>query len=468
MSNYKKINYTYIFYVASAIVSFWYWHVDEHYQISEFASYKLGITPLENLAWEFKAQIRSGILPFITYSISWIMIKLNIFHPFIAEAICRILAALLFVFSYLKLLDYFELNLDESQKIIFRKFSIFFWVLPIIMVRFSSESVSSSLFWLGFYYFNINALRLKKTKLIFVGLIWGISFYIRMHLAIMIGIFFLWVIIFKRNRILDFGFIFIGFLISTCLEFIVNYWLYNEWIWSPYLYFKANVIDGIANQFGEMPFYFYFTELIKNSILPIGIFIIIGVLVYVWKNKTNLFSWLICGFIIIHSLFAHKEYRFLFPIFPLLIPLSIIGYQSLKKFKWKALCFKLIYIINLILLPTCFIIHSFNPYNYLRLYPLTKSTKTIHYDMPDPYALGKRFVNVKPYFWKDKSCKMIELDSNTNISEVKIFITTKDYGETFIFKNKNFSRSFQTIPKSINQLIPESIKSTIDYLYIYQ
>lgn len=393
---------------------------------------------------------------------------INIFNPFLAEAICRVLASILFIFSYFKLLTYFENSIEDSQKQQFKKFSLFFWILPIVMVRFSSESISASLFWLGFYYFNSKEERINFFKLILVGFLWGISFYIRMHLAILIGIFFLWILFYRRNRIFDFGYIFIGFIFSTGVEFILNYWLYNNWIWSPYLYFKTNVIDGIANQFGEMPFYYYFTELIKNLQPPIGIFILIGVATYVWRNKSSLFSWLICGFILIHSMVSHKEYRFLFPIFPLLIPLAYIGYQSLSIFKWKSKILSIIWIINIILLPTCIIIHSFNPYNYLKLYPYTLTNKKIYTDKPNPYALGDRFYTVRPYFWKSPSCEVIELDSLNSNLDITIFITRKDKGASIQIGQKTLEKSFQTIPKFINNYIPESIKSSIDYLYIYQ
>ena len=38
---------------------------DEHYQISEFADYKLGVTPKEDLHWEFHGQVRPAIQPAI-------------------------------------------------------------------------------------------------------------------------------------------------------------------------------------------------------------------------------------------------------------------------------------------------------------------------------------------------------------------------------------------------------------------
>jgi hypothetical protein len=459
----------YLFYILSAFIAIWYWHVDEHYQISEFASYKLGFTPLENLAWEFHSQIRSGILPFMMYSLSWIFLKLNIFHPFLIESICRVFAAILFMFSYSKLIEFFESEInDESQRNLFRKFSLFFWILPIVMVRFSSESISASLFWLGFYYYDYRKDKLKISTLILVGFIWGISFYIRMHLAILIGVVFIWSWIILQKRKLDFLYIFFGFLIASIIEIVVNYWLYGTIVWSPYGYFKVNVIDGVSNQFGTMPFYFYIVEIFKNCLPPFSIFILLGLSIYIFKFKKSIFSSIFIFFILIHSLISHKEYRFLFPIFPLLLPLAFIGYQSIEGFKWKHGIVQFLWILNLIILPSCFLIQSFNPYNYFRLYPLTKKYSKLYSDKPCPYALGDKFYTVRPYFWKSPNCTIIELDSLNVSDHISIFMTKKDYGDTIRFNNSTLHKTFQTIPEAINSKLPTSVKSTIDYVYIYQ
>jgi hypothetical protein len=110
-------------------------------------------------------------------------------------------------------------------------------------------------------YFQIKPL---TTLILIVGIIWGLAFYIRIHIAILIGVFILWDLIIKKQKLsyyFPFG---IGFLISTCIEIASNYWLYGDLIWSPYGYFYSNVIDGAANSFGIQPVYFYFSELIKK------------------------------------------------------------------------------------------------------------------------------------------------------------------------------------------------------------
>ena len=42
-----------------------YYHFDEHFQIIEFANYKLQNIEAKDLPWEFTYQMRSGFHPFI-------------------------------------------------------------------------------------------------------------------------------------------------------------------------------------------------------------------------------------------------------------------------------------------------------------------------------------------------------------------------------------------------------------------
>jgi hypothetical protein len=340
------------------------------------------------------------------------------------------------------------------------------------MVRFSSESISSSLYWLGFIYlYPITKNRYWKRYLI-VGIIWGLAFYIRIHIAILIGVFILWDLIIKKQKLsyyFPFG---IGFLISTCIEIASNYWLYGDLIWSPYGYFYSNVIDGAANSFGIQPVYFYFSELIKNLIYPIGFFVITGLVAFSFSYKKSIFSWFVWIFIAVHSIVSHKEYRFLFPIFVLLAPLSYLGLYTIDiSSKLKNKLFTVIVYLNLILLPSCFLIHSFKPYNFLRLYPYTAKEKKIASLKHNLYSLdpGGRFDKVKTNFWKHPGCEIVVINTTQKLdSNFNYLICAVDYGETISAGNNIFKKVFETIPSCIISKIPLNIANTIDKVYLYQ
>ncbi|MFZ4477890.1 MAG: hypothetical protein ACOYPR_22025 [Saprospiraceae bacterium] len=89
---------------ALCLISAWctigYHHPDEHFQIWEFANYKLGHIPASALPWEFPAQMRPGLQPFMAYYLVQISRTLGIDNPFIQVFLMRLLcgAAALWVY----------------------------------------------------------------------------------------------------------------------------------------------------------------------------------------------------------------------------------------------------------------------------------------------------------------------------------------------------------------------------------
>src|ERR1022692_3521309 len=63
----------FLFSLALHLVIAWFsvgfYHFDEHFQILEFAGYKMGTIPASSLTWEFAAHLRSAFQPFIAFSV---------------------------------------------------------------------------------------------------------------------------------------------------------------------------------------------------------------------------------------------------------------------------------------------------------------------------------------------------------------------------------------------------------------
>ena len=458
--------FAYFFYAIVATIAFWYWHVDEHYQITELASYKLGYTPAENLAWDFHSRMRSGILPLIVYLISKLTLAIGWFHPFIPGAICRVISSLIFIYVYLRLLDYIQI--DKSS--LLYKIAILFWILPTIMVRFSPESVGCSLFILGFLLIEKSKHEGRYLTYIGIGFIWGLAFYIRMHMAILIATFIIYNLILRSIGIRILSYIFLGFLISSVFELVVNYWVYDALVWSPYYYFIENVIHNKASHFGLMPWYYYFTETLKNLFYPIGALLWLCVGYFTYRYPKHIFTWFFWIFFLMHSFIGHKEYRFLFPIFPFFILMALKSLNVLSQKAYYNNFVKSVWILNIILLPSCILIQTFNPLNWLQLYSVSKQYKTIYTDYPSPYAIDTRFYNVRPYFWKHPLCVIKEyaIADSAEIDNISVYISTKDLGNQIKIGNSLLTKSFQTIPKGVNDRLSISVKNSIDYLYVYK
>jgi hypothetical protein len=131
--------------------------------------------------------------------------------------------------------------------------------------------------------------------------------------------------------------------------------------------------------------------------------------------------------------------------------------------------FNVIFCLNIILVPACFLIHSFKTYNFLRLYSYTQKEKEITCYKNDIYSLeeGARNNFEKAYFYKSKKSTIIIIDSLNKVKTTYL-ITTKSLGENTNLNKANYQLLFQTIPEIIREKLPEKILTTIDEIYLYQ
>ena len=137
-----------IVYTITAFMSKGYYHPDEHYQILEFANYKLGNIQRADLPWEYQFSMRSSFMPWIAYYI----IKL-FNNPFHATLVLRLITAVMSVTAISFFIHAYNQTIEKHNKVVFYFLSFLLWVLPFINVRFSSETWSgiSLLFALGFW-----------------------------------------------------------------------------------------------------------------------------------------------------------------------------------------------------------------------------------------------------------------------------------------------------------------------------
>ncbi len=470
---YKKTTFIILiaYYFLVALIAFWYIHADEHMQIFEFASYKAGITPLDALAWEFQARIRTSILPFFAF----LLIKgfgiVGVGNPFVIESFSRVLSTALFIFSLYRLAPFFleQLN-DEGDKKKLVLFTLCFWLFPTYMIRFNSESLSASFFWIAFSIFDYRKTSSpQKGMLLLTGVLIGFSFYFRFQIAFLILILFIWSLIFLKNRFLDWLFIGIGAMLPFCIELITNFWLYGEFVFTPYHYFEQNIIHNVAASFGTEPFYYYFQCIFLFSFPLIGIFLLVGTVLYIIKFNKSVFTYLLAGFIGVHSIIGHKEFRFISPVFTILVPMAFIGfYYGFKNRKLVNNSIKAVIIMNLLLLPTALIVKSPRMMNYFILYFDTLHEERIYYDFPNPYGLSKRFPDTKHYFYKRKDLKVIETKKDSLSAGQNYFFTRHYYGESFIVNKIKYKRTYQTLPPRLVAKIPPYIEDGVGSMYIYK
>src|SRR5262245_3254094 len=127
-----------------------FYHPDEHFQTLEFMSWKLGITPVSDLPWEFPARIRPWLHPLLYFLIAKPLILLGVKDMFtivfllrLATGLLSLVALAVFVRALLPTLQ------SEEEKRAFVRYLPLFGFLPYLFVRTSSETMSMAFFAIG-------------------------------------------------------------------------------------------------------------------------------------------------------------------------------------------------------------------------------------------------------------------------------------------------------------------------------
>jgi len=129
-----------VLYVVSALFSTGYYSGDELLSVIEFAAYKIGTIEPEQLAWDFDARIRPALQPFIAFLIFKVLGFLSITDPYTQAFILRLLTSLLAVFSIRFFTRTCRKMVHPEFHAVYLFLSYFLWFLPLVNVRFMSES----------------------------------------------------------------------------------------------------------------------------------------------------------------------------------------------------------------------------------------------------------------------------------------------------------------------------------------
>ncbi len=172
-----------------------------------------------------------------------------------------------------------------------------------------SEIFSTELMFLGLYFFNHTNIRLFYAA----TLLSCLAVAIRPHIAPVIIILLTYYYYHKPKSVIINGLTIIAMSVLAIGLFEYST-LGVPWL-SYYLYFYYNIIIGIASGFGVEPMYTYLWVFLVTSLGLFYVSIIYGFNPNnIKKNILPVFSILII--LGLHSLIAHKEYRFIYPVIP--------------------------------------------------------------------------------------------------------------------------------------------------------
>ena len=322
-----------IIYGLTAVNSTGYHHPDEHFQIIEFAGLIDGWNYEFDLTWEYDAQIRPILQPMIALSVFKLLGLFGVNDPFHLMLGLRVLTAILALFCITFFIRHFRTKLQPEYFTVFLFFSFLLWFLPAINVRFSSET------WAGLMLMPAIVLLDRETEkvrsgFILAGVLLGLSFEFRFQMGIALFSLLLWLVLIKKEKYINILYLFVGGLIVVAGCTLLDCWYYNDIVIAPWNYFKSNIVDGVASNFGVSPWYYYLSKIVTRPTPLLGILILASIMLCSVVNYKNIVVWCIVPFIVIHSLIPHKELRFLFPIVNFIPFIVFMAFQYIIA-KWK-------------------------------------------------------------------------------------------------------------------------------------
>lgn len=451
-----------LIYLIAAIFSNGYYHPDEHYQLIEFAGLKLHWNSAADLTWEFDRKIRPTLQPFIVLVIFKVLGFVGIRDVFVLSGALRLLSACFSFIAIYLFTNTFKREVKEKFRLWFYILSFCLWFLPSVNVRFSSETWSGNCLLIAI----ILITRIQTTRLnpLLIGIFFGLAFEFRFQSTFAIVGMLAWIIFVSKVRDRKILWIFIGGIIILSMGIAFDSYYYGQVVVTPYEYFRANLVDGIASNYGTSPWYAYFIFIIIAPTVIIGFSILFSIIWSITCLPKHIIVWTIFPFILFHTIIPHKELRFLFPIInliPLILILmvqyvdDIVKRTNLLKIPFRvivyiSLCINLIGLIGLISKPAGN--GSANMIQYIhRKYKNTNPL--VIYCLPEnnPYVIGSgrglkaKFYTSNNLLLKDITWRNLQRPKTNALYVMPV----SNIVEGRMLEKKGYRKEFIAIPKWI-------------------
>lgn len=385
--------------ILLSFVSVGYYHPDEHFQIMEFAAWKLNMAAPGDLAWEFHYQMRPALQPAIVVGVYKMFAFLGFGNPFAVATFLRLLsAALSFTAMWVIWRRYVKEIEQEMLRKWFTALSFFIWFALWLGVRFSSETWSGALFIIGFSYLFYKERTPVLSNYLVTGLLMGASAVVRYQSGILFAGFFGWFLLIRREKFSNLALIATGFLILVSVGILIDRWFYGQWTLTVVNYFRQNIIEDKVSGFGIEPWWFYFMDIFNRAIPPFSIVYLIAVPLFFLNRRKDLLTWTLLPFILVHFLIGHKESRFFFPLIgfmPVIVIKSIEiikerwipGFPENKIFRTSV---KIFWFANLLMIGITFFIPADSQIGiYKTIYDRYRGAVTLLYTSDNPYHRAK-------------------------------------------------------------------------------
>ena len=152
-----------------------------------------------------------------------------------------------------------------------------------------------------------------RSRLVVAGLLCGLVVGLRMQFApavLVLAIYLCWGDL--KRGVLAFG-------LPSAVVFLafglVDYLTWGRLFHSYIANFTSNIFENMAVLAGVRPWYWYFAQIFRHA-GPVPLLALLGL------RRSPLLGWLALAVLIPHSFIAHKDYRYIYPVIPIMITLA--------------------------------------------------------------------------------------------------------------------------------------------------
>lgn len=328
-------------------------HPDEIYQSLEIAhdlKWGYGFIP-----WEFQipsspeedGAARSYLFPLLFFYIFELCEMLGIPYEingtlkavrFFSATYCTLLIPIVYYFSK-------ELLPPQKPPHIFSLFAAFLTTMwfqfPFFGIRTITNSFVTPLI-LGALYLHLRTTKRKNeysyVKIIgsefIAGILLGLACALRMDSVVFFVPFFILRHQNNRRMLSQYLLLFTGFVVMFFIQGMTDLYFFGTFLASPINWYRFNIVEGKSAIFGVQPFFFYFGKILVKPFYLVNFAMLVGMLIYriqVTLHKSRgkihdewffatleLLLWVLMSIIVLSSV-EHKEERFLFSIFPIIM-----------------------------------------------------------------------------------------------------------------------------------------------------
>lgn len=264
--------------------------------------------------------------PGVHFILIWVIETIGITDPQAKMFFIRLFHALLHlidiyaVFSITKKIS--NVNYAKKAAILMA----LFWMFPFLSVRSLYEFTATTFILLAMHLLVSKFEKIHWTRSFLIGVLFGISFLLRIQSAFFIfglGLY----LIYQRRFLMMLPMFFGGVFTVLAIELPIGYLVLEYPFQTLEAYINYN--QNNYQYYPQGPWYNYILLFVGVFIVPVGFFLFFGFL-RTWKKYAIVFLPTFI-FFLFHSAFPGKQERFIIPAIPFILLLGVIGWEKFRE-----------------------------------------------------------------------------------------------------------------------------------------